>query len=50
MGFLGKAAKGALAAKVVSEARKPHNQRRARNAFSSLRARLTDRRRPGTAR
>ena len=44
MGFFGKTAKGALAAKVVSEARKPHNQRKAKNAVSSLRAKLSSRR------
>jgi hypothetical protein len=31
--------KGALAKKVVSEARKPHNQAKAKQAFNSLRGR-----------
>jgi hypothetical protein len=46
MGFFGKAAKGALAAKVIDEARKPENQRRAKAAASSLRAKIAARKRP----
>jgi hypothetical protein len=46
MGFFGKAAKGALAAKVISEARKPENQAKAKAAAASLRTKLAARKRP----
>ena len=41
MGFIGKMFKGAVAAKVVSEARKPQNQARAKSALASLRSKVS---------
>ena len=41
MGFLKNTLKGALVAKVASEARKPQNQARAKSALSSLRSRMS---------
>lgn len=40
MGFLSKAVKGAVGAKVVSEARKPHNQQKAKSFASSMMAKV----------
>jgi len=37
MGILGSLTKGALAKKVIDEGRKPENQRKIKNAISSLR-------------
>ncbi len=41
MGFLKNTIKGALVAKVASEARKPKNQAKARSALSGLRRRIS---------
>lgn len=41
MGFLGKAMKGAVAGKVINEARKPKNQQKAKSAFSSLKSKFS---------
>jgi hypothetical protein len=49
MGFLKNTLKGAVAAKVVSEARKPHNQAKAKSLLSSVAGRFSRRGQAGTA-
>lgn len=40
MGLISKAVKGGIGAKVVSEARKPKNQQKAKSAFASLKSKF----------